>query len=177
MDIQTAYQQALLFAALKHTAIDQKLPGTDLPYVVHISNVAMEILSVADSGAFDKVYAVQLALLHDTLEDTTTTFEELENTFGIEVANGVVALTKDMSLAKENKMQDSLDRIRRMRKEVWAVKMADRITNLQRPPNYWDKEKKIAYREEAAVILRELKEGNEYLADRLATKILEYAEY
>jgi len=177
MDTQTAYQQALLFAAHKHSSIDQKVPGTDLPYVVHVCNVAMEILCVPDANDFDKTYAAQIALLHDTLEDTSTTFEELENVFGIEIANGVLALTKNEALPKESKMQDSLDRVKMMRKEVWAVKMADRITNLQKPPAYWTEEKKAEYREEAAVILRELEEGNGFLAERLKRKITGYGDW
>ena len=44
MEIQSIYQQAIKFAALKHSEIQQTIPGTDLPYVVHLSNVAMEIL-------------------------------------------------------------------------------------------------------------------------------------
>ena len=55
--------------------------------------------------------------------------------------------------------------------------MADRITNLQPPPADWKNEKRIAYREEARLILYELKEGNEYLAKRLQTKIEEYQIY
>ena len=58
--------------------------------------------------------------------------------------------------------------------EVWAVKLADRITNLQPPPPHWDNDRKIRYREEAGLILSELKDGNEFLAKRLEEKIEEY---
>ena len=44
MDIQTLYQQTIKSATLKHLKQNQTIPGTDLPYVVHLSNVAMEIL-------------------------------------------------------------------------------------------------------------------------------------
>jgi len=163
MDTQTAYQQALLFAAHKHASIDQKVPGTDLPYVVHICNVAMEILCVPDTNDFDKTYAVQIALLHDTLEDTSTTFEELENVFGIEIANGVLALTKNEAMPKESRMQDSLDRVKMMRKEVWAVKMADRITNLQKPPAYWTEEKKAESARRLRLFYESWRRGMDFL--------------
>ena len=71
----------------------------------------------------------------------------------------------------------SLKRIKSMPPEVWAVKLADRITNLQPPPPHWDKERKIKYREEAKIILSELKGGNEFLAKRLEKKIEEYRIY
>jgi hypothetical protein len=41
MEIQQLYQKSIKFAAGKHAEIDQKIPGTNLPYVVHICNVSM----------------------------------------------------------------------------------------------------------------------------------------
>jgi guanosine-3',5'-bis(diphosphate) 3'-pyrophosphohydrolase len=176
MKTQTLYQSAIKFAAEKH--LGQKVPGTDLPYVVHLSNVAMEIMIASfNTDNFNLGLAVQAALLHDTLEDTLTDFAELENKFGIEVATAVSALTKNNDLPKEKSMEDSLARIKEMPSEVWAVKLADRITNLQPPPAHWDNGKKIAYREEARLILKELRHGNEYLAGRLEKKIEEYQTY
>ena len=173
MKTQTLYQSAIKFAAEKH--LGQKVPGTDLPYVVHLSNVAMEIMIAScNTDNFNLGLAVQAALLHDTREDTSTDFAELESKFGIEVATAVSALTKNNNLPKEQSMVDSLARIKELQSEVWAVKMADRITNLQPPPAHWENERKIAYREEAQLILSELKEGNEFLARRLETKIDKY---
>jgi guanosine-3',5'-bis(diphosphate) 3'-pyrophosphohydrolase len=174
--MQFLYQKALNFAAEKHSV--QKVPGTVLPYVVHLTNVAMEIFIAAmKTPDFILSLAVQIALLHDTLEDTDTTYDELLNRFGKEVADGVLALTKDHKLPKESQMQDSLERIRKQPHEVWAVKLADRITNLQPPPKHWTKEKRLIYQEEARIIYCELKDGNEYLADRLNIKIKEYCTY
>lgn len=178
MEIQSIYQEAIKFATAKHLAQNQTIPGTDLPYVVHLSNVAMEILIAAQySTGFNLGFAIKLALLHDTLEDTSTTFEEIETTFGTDVAEGVLALTKDDKLPKAEKMQDSLKRIKALQKEVWAVKMADRITNLQVPPGHWDTAKKTEYRNEAMQLLQELKGGNSYLEERLQAKITAYEKY
>ena len=175
MQTQSLYQKAIKFAASKHAEQNQTVPGTNLPYVVHLSNVAMEILIASfNTDDFDLGFAVQVALLHDTLEDTSTTFDELETEFGTDIAKAVHALTKNMDLPKEQQMNDSLKRIKLMPLEVWAVKLADRITNLQPPPPHWNKERKISYRQEAGLILHELKEGNEFLAKRLVEKIEEY---
>lgn len=74
-------------------------------------------------------------------------------------------------------MADSLNWITKMPSEIWAVKLADRITNIQQPPADWKNERRIAYIEESRLILNELKIGNEYLAKRLETKIEEYQIY
>lgn len=71
-------------------------------------------------------------------------------------------------------MQNSLNRINALQTEVWSVKLADRITNLQPPPSHWDNTKKIKYQQEARTIFNELKAGNEYLAKRIESKIEEY---
>ena len=175
MNVQTAYQRAIVFAARQHQG--QLVPGSELPYVVHLSNVAMEILAAAHPAGFDVVLAVQLALLHDTLEDTATTFEQLAAEFGPAVAAGAQALTKNDLLPKADKMADSLARIRQQPAEVWAVKLADRITNLQAPPAHWDGAKIRQYQQEAEAILAALAAGHAYLAERLRGKIAEYAAY
>lgn len=177
LSIQTIYQETIKFAAQKHTDKNQTIPGTDLPYVVHLSNVAMEILVAFEkSKDFNLEFAVQVALLHDSLEDTETTFQELKNIFGKAVAEGVLALTKNSDLEKALQMADSLHRIKQQPKEVWAVKLADRITNLQRPPHFWKEEKIKKYKKEAQIILEELRGGNEYLENRLKEKIETYGK-
>ena len=177
MEIQTVYQNAIKFAAAKHQEKDQKIPGTNLPYLLHLSNVSMEIFMAApNSTNFDLRFAVQVALLHDTLEDTSTTFNELKNKFGIDIANAVSALTKNEDLPKDLRMKDCMNRIKKLEKEVWAVKLADRITNLQPPPDEWDKSKRMKYRDEAKLILMELKGGNEYFERRLESKIELYSK-
>lgn len=178
MEIQSIYQETIKFATARHLAQNQTIPGTDLPYVVHLSNVAMEILIASQySKTFKLDFAIKMALLHDTLEDTDTTFEEITTAFGLDVAEGVLALTKDDKLPKAEKMPDSLRRIKSLQKEVWAVKLADRITNLQVPPSHWDTEKKLEYRNEAIRLLTTLKGGNSYLEERLQTKITAYEKY
>ncbi len=174
--LQSRYQKAILFAARKHQG--QKIPGTDLPYLVHLSNVAMEILiASATLTDFDVPFATTLALLHDTLEDTDTTYEELSAEFGKNIAESVTALTKDPSLEKKEKMIKSLDAIKKLSKEVWMVKIADRITNLQKPPSHWDNDKIYNYWKEAVDIHNHLFISNNYLSLRLGHQIQEYQQY
>lgn len=174
--IQELYQKAIRFAGEKHS--EQKMPGSNANYLQHISNVAMEILvAYSYSRDFDIHLAIQMAILHDVIEDTNATYDELRERFGQSVANGVLALTKKEGLlSKREQMQDSLKRINELQPEVGMVKLADRITNLQQPPHYWDKEKIAAYREEAKFIVKELTEKNDYLHNRLLLKIEAYSE-
>lgn len=171
--LQSAWLAAWSFAARAHRT--QKFPGTDLPYLVHIGAVSMEIFAAHHELPFTRPeLAVQCALLHDTLEDTPTDEAELVSRFGAEVAAGVRALTKNATLAKSEAMADSLRRIREQPVEVWAVKLADRISNLGPPPSHWTAEKIAGYAEEAQTILDALGEAHEPLARRLAERIAQY---
>ncbi|MEO0895222.1 MAG: HD domain-containing protein [Bacteroidota bacterium] len=174
---QALYQKAIAFAGDKHK--DQLVPGSQANYLLHVSNVAMEILmAYAHAQDFDVNLAVQMALLHDVIEDTDASFEELETHFEKRVANGVLALTKNTELGdKSAQMADSLNRINKLEKEVGMVKLADRITNLQAPPHYWSKEKIKRYHEEARIIADQLEGKNVYLNDRLRRQIESYTQY
>ncbi|MGS2738197.1 HD domain-containing protein [Sinomicrobium sp. M5D2P17] len=165
------------FAGEKHGS--QKVPGTSSNYLLHISNVAMEILMAYQAkNDFDVDFAIQVAILHDTIEDTTTGFNEIKTEFGEKVASGVLALTKNDNItSKKERMTDSLRRINQSEKEVGMVKLADRITNLQVPPGHWSNDKIAHYLEEAKLIGTTLKNKNRYLNTRLTHKINEYKKY
>jgi len=172
---QDRYIDAFKFAAESHNG--QKYPGTDLPYIVHITMVCMEIIAaLAEEPDADGDLAVQCALLHDTIEDTDVTYELLKGKFGQTVAEGVSALTKNATLAKDMRMQDSLTRILQQPKEIAMVKLADRITNLQPPPDEWSNSKRQTYLEQAREILAALEGASPRLSRRLAEKIRAYEE-
>ncbi|MBZ4035095.1 HD domain-containing protein [Flavobacterium sp. 17A] len=153
--------------------------GERVEYINHIGSVVFEVLNaVRLTENMDSDLAVKCAMLHDTIEDTTFDFEKASDLFGNQVAKGVLSLTKNDEIKDSfEKMVDSLKRIKQQPIEIWAVKMADRICNLYEPPYYWDDEKKLKYIEEAEVIYSELKDGNEYLAERLKKKIKEYHRF
>ena len=172
------YQQAIMFAGEAHAG--QLFPGSQASYVVHLAEGSIEILHACARapGDWDVDLAMQCALLHDSIEDTKTTYDEVEVAFGAQVAKGVLALTKNDHLPKSEQMMDSLTRIRETgQPEVAMVKLADRITNLQSPPHYWDKVKIAHYREEARVILDQLGFASAFLAQRLKDKIDAYARF
>lgn len=174
---QELYQKAMRFAGEKHA--NQLVPGSKANYLLHISTVCMEvILAHKHEDDFDLNLAMQAAILHDTIEDTDTSYEEVEENFGSDVAQAVSALSKDKQLpTKREQMEDSLDRILALSKEVGIVKMADRISNLQGPPYHWGNEKATAYREEAKLIHQKLGQNHAYLRNRLWEKIEAYKRF
>ena len=175
---QENYIEVLNFAALAHG--EQKTPK-GLPYIAHITCVAMEVINACEKSQLEQNktdLAISCALLHDVIEDTNITYNEIYVKFGDKIANGVEALTKDKTKStKQEQMKDSLERLLAQPYEIQMVKLADRITNLGIPPKHWDSEKMKKYQEEAALILSCLKNSNIYLAKRLEEKIEEYKKY
>lgn len=171
---QDRYLKAHLFAAAAHRG--QLFSDTDLPYLVHLNLVAMEVIAALPPERMGNL-AVECALLHDTLEDTEITYQDLKREFGEEVAEGVAALSKDSSLPRERRIPDSLERIQRQPIEIWMVKLADRISNLLPPPNHWGKTRINSYYLESGLILRDLGGASAPLAQRLQDKQLAYKRY
>jgi (p)ppGpp synthase/HD superfamily hydrolase len=173
---QDTYIEAYWFAANAHRG--QTVPGTDLPYIIHPTLVALEVIAALDlEPGQNEDLAVQCALLHDVIEDSDVGLEQIRAGFGEAVAKGVLALSKDESLAKELRLEDSLRRIRLESREVWMVKLADRITNLRPPPQFWTGEEIARYREEALRIYETLKDASPALSTRLKARIDAYQAY
>lgn len=170
------YVRALRLAAHWHRA--QKVTGTELPYLVHLTSVCNEVQRALFLEPIARPdLAVQGALLHDILEDTSLTFGELAAEMGPELAGVVAALSKDPAIPKPERMADSLRRIQAQPPEAWLIKLADRITNLAPPPSYWTRQKCSDYRDEAEQILAALGTASPSLAARLRDRISAYAVY
>lgn len=170
---QDEYIRTYLFAASAH--LGQPMPDSELPYIVHVSMVSMEIIAALQvEPGYDGDLAIKCALLHDVLEDREITIKQITNEFGKRVANGVLALTKDRHIEKTRQIEESLTRILKQPREVWMVKMADRITNLRPPPSSWSNIKIQGYKREAIKIHDALKSASPYLASRLYAKIKAY---
>jgi guanosine-3',5'-bis(diphosphate) 3'-pyrophosphohydrolase len=99
-DSNSVWQRAVSFAARAHDGQFRKDKLT--PYVAHPFRVAMTVRHVFGS---DDVTALAAALLHDTIEDTKTDYDDLLAEFGREIADTVAALTKDMRLEDAKREQ------------------------------------------------------------------------
>ena len=173
-----AFVKAVAFAADKHR--DQRRKDAEAsPYINHpiaLANV------LANEGGVDDVTVLCAAVLHDTIEDTETTPEELQAIFGPKVASVVMEVTDDKSLEKSVRKQRQVEHAPHMSREAKFVKLADKISNLRdilaSPPAHWSAERKQAYFEWAARVvagLRGVHPGLESVFDGLYARRTEFA--
>lgn len=168
----TLIEQATAFATAAHGT--QKTPH-GLPYMVHVLGVADFTRQACDADlSLDRDLAIPVALLHDTVEDTKTTLDQIAAPFGPAIAAGVDALSKPEDLPKPEAMRHSLAAILRLSREIAVVKLADRIINLGPPPPHWTAAKRSAYKAEARTILDRLGHASPFLAAILAERIAAY---
>lgn len=171
VDLQRLYNEAWLFASQAH--LGQKMTGSDLPYATHVAMVANEVIFAdREASVGDLAIALPAALLHDVLEDTPTTQEALTEAFGAEVSSTVASLSKNLVVpfSEERYFQGIASHSR----EAAAVKLCDRITNLQTAPATWAKAKRASYLVESEQILAALGHTNDYLRQRLTATMARY---
>jgi guanosine-3',5'-bis(diphosphate) 3'-pyrophosphohydrolase len=149
--------RAMAFAAEKHR--DQKRKGLDqLPYINHPIALARVL---ADECGIEDIDVLCAALLHDTVEDTETTLEELEAGFGAEIAAIVAEVSDDKRLAKAERKRLQVEHAPHVRPAAKLVKLADKICNLRdilvSPPAGWDLERKLGYFEWSAQVVAGLR--------------------
>lgn len=148
-------------------------------YSTHLETVAnyCQQASLYDS-TLDEGILLSTAYLHDTVEDTEATNEDILNLFGQNIANAVLALTKNKMLPKTQQMQYSLQKISVLPKEVWIVKLADRIANLQQTlflyEGKWTQDYREYYKEESILISQTLGDASPYLQQKLSVLINSY---
>jgi guanosine-3',5'-bis(diphosphate) 3'-pyrophosphohydrolase len=141
------------FAARRHA--DQRRKGAARePYVNHVAEVAA-LLADATEGR-DSVL-VAAGYLHDTLEDTETTYEDLVDLFGPEVAEVVAEVTDDKSLPKAERKRRQVETAAHKSVRARLLKIADKTSNLRAltasPPADWDLQRVAEYAEWAAQVV------------------------
>jgi guanosine-3',5'-bis(diphosphate) 3'-pyrophosphohydrolase len=98
------------------------------PYINHLAEVA-NLLSSATGGADAELVAA--GWLHDTIEDTETTHDELAQRFGLRVANLVAEVTDDMTLPKSERRQKQVEDAPNKSAGAKLIKIADKISNIR----------------------------------------------
>ena len=134
----TLLLRAIAFAADKHRDQRRKDAG-ETPYINHPIALA-EVL--ANEGGVADVEVLCAAVLHDTIEDTRTTQQELVDAFGARVAGIVAEVTDDKQLEPAERKRLQVEHAPHLSPEAKLVKLADKICNLrdaaERPPHKWD---------------------------------------
>jgi len=164
------------FAAEKHRFQTRK-NKEKTPYVSHPIGVAYNLMDV---GGIRETSVIIGALLHDTVEDTQTTFEEIENQFGKQVASLVREVTDDKSLAKEARKRLQVINASHKSKGAAQIKLADKLFNLNdlynNPPPDWTQTRIDRYYEWAQSVIDRLPEANEKLRCAIEEIINQYWE-
>ena len=158
--------RAIHFAADKHR--DQKRKGADAsPYINHPIEVA-ELL--ARIGGVGDLVSLQSAVLHDTVEDTEATLEELDEHFGPDVAALVAEMSDDKSLPKQERKRLQVEHAPQLSRAAKEIKLADKICNVRDirhdPPEKWDLKRRLEYLDWTAEVVEGCRGTNAPLEDR-----------
>jgi len=153
----TLILRAAAFAARKHR--DQRRKDAEAsPYINHpleLARVLSEVGGVTDTAT------LCAALLHDTIEDTDTTRDELQREFGAEIAALVAEVTDDKALPKAERKRLQVEHAATISNKAKRVKLADKISNLadvdQSPPADWTLERRREYFDWARAVIDRLR--------------------
>lgn len=137
--------KAMVFSANRHR--HQRRKGADAsPYINHPLEVADILVNVGGVGDLTTLIA---AVLHDTLEDTATSPEELEALFGSDVRLLVQEVSDDKRLPKAERKRLQIEHAPCLSTPAKVIKLADKITNVrdvtQNPPTGWSVERRREY--------------------------------
>lgn len=152
--------KALAFAAEKHKS-QRRRNAEASPYINHPIALA-EVL--ANEGGITDTEVLCAALLHDTIEDTETTAEELRREFGEAICALVLEVTDDPGLDWRARKQAQIDRAKNASFKAKLIGLADKICNIRDlhidPPVAWDAERRLNYYEWSKKVVDQLRGTN-----------------
>jgi GTP diphosphokinase / guanosine-3',5'-bis(diphosphate) 3'-diphosphatase len=155
--------RTLAFAARKHRHQRRK-DARGLPYINHPIGLANALYS---EGGVSDIQVLCAAILHDTLEDTSATREQLAELFGEKICDIVVEVTDDKRLSKRERKRLQIEHAAQLSPEAKLVKLADKICNLRdvlaSPPVGWSLSRKREYFEWAKQVVDGLRGSNKAL--------------
>nr|CAD7428638.1 unnamed protein product [Timema monikensis] len=155
------------FAAIKHKIQRRKDPEKT-PYINHPVGVAYIL---TDEAGVTNIDVLQAALLHDTVEDTDTTFTEIEEIFGSKVRKLVEEVTDDKTKTKEERKSLQVVHARTSSPGAKLIKLADKLYNLRdlerATPEGWTKERVAEYFEWSRKVVSGLQGTNKPMEDSL----------
>ena len=158
--------KAIRFAAEKHRNQRRKDKEAS-PYINHPIAVGETLFQ---HGRVRDMVTLVGGILHDTIEDTETTPEELEAEFGVEVRAVVQEVSDDKSLPKEERKRLQIENAKDASERAKLIKLADKICNLQdiiaSPPANWAVDRKRRYVEWAQAVIEEIRGTNSELEKR-----------
>lgn len=166
--------QALRFASLKHR--DQRRKDVEQsPYINHLIDVATILWF---EGKVRTPEILMAAVLHDTVEDTTTTFSELEQYFGKTVADYVAEVTDDTNLSANARKEAQVKHTPLASEGAKLIKLADKISNLRdihrKPPRGWNAQRQTAYFQWACRVVDGIRGTNIHLEEAFDQVVVQF---
>lgn len=156
--------KAIDFAANKHRNQRRK-DAAKTPYINHPVEV-MRLIS--DAGIMDEDI-LMAAVLHDTVEDTETTYDELVNNFGTKVADIVMECSDDKNLPKEIRKQLQIEHARFASDGAKYIKYGDKYSNLSgllvNPPSSWSSDEIHGYAVWSYAVIKQIKGLSKHFDD------------
>lgn len=161
--------KAIIFATNAHKG--EKRKGKDMPYIFHPLEAAIIVAHMSNDESL-----IIAAILHDTIEDTDVTYEEIKREFGDNIAELVQKETEDKSKSWLQRKAHTLERLKEETMEVKIIAMGDKLSNMRaiardynkQGDKLWerfnekDKEKQSWYYKGIKVSLKELEVYPEY---------------
>jgi GTP diphosphokinase / guanosine-3',5'-bis(diphosphate) 3'-diphosphatase len=173
MQPTTLLLRALEFAAAKHR--DQRRKGRGAsPYINHPIEVAR---ALAELGGVTDPEILAAAILHDTVEDTKTAPEELEEVFGARIRSLVEEMTDDKSVSQPERKRLQIVHAPALSPGARLIKLGDKLCNvhdvIHDPPPSWDPVRRRAYLAWAKEVVDQIRGTNPELEatfDRLMSE-------
>jgi len=157
------FLKALNFSARKHRHQRRKDTAAS-PFINHPIEVANILWTI---GEVYDITTIIAAILHDTIEDTDTTREEIRLNFGDEVLGLVLEVSDDKNLPKQEKKQNQIVHSPHLSQRAKQIKLADKISNVHdiafAPPDHWPLQRRIDYLYWAQDVIHGLRGTNEKL--------------
>jgi guanosine-3',5'-bis(diphosphate) 3'-pyrophosphohydrolase len=148
--------RAAYFAGEKHR-LQRRSDVEQTPYINHPLELAHILTEEGGINCLDTICA---SLLHDTLEDTDTSSDELKKHFGDVIASIVMEVSNDMTLSSQQRRVYELEKVVSLSHKAKLVKIADKLANIRdvstMPPMGWTREKKQDYFDFALEIINQI---------------------
>lgn len=156
--------QAIAFASQKHRT--QRRKDGKTPYINHPVHVS---LILAEIGGIQDTEILVAALLHDTVEDTDTTFDEIEAHFGVRVRSLVEEVTDDPGLSPEAQKRCQVESASSLSLGATLIRLGDKTSNVtdlyEAPAKNWTVERRQKYLVWAETMISQCCSVNQLLED------------
>ncbi len=168
--------EAAIFAARKHQGQVRK-DDRRSPYITHPLQVAQTLW---DIGGVREPQTLIAAILHDTIEDTNTTYAEVRETFGEEILQIVLEVTDDKTLEKMARKRAQVVHAPDLSEPASLIKLGDKLVNccdiLQNPPRNWTLSRRREYIQWGADVIEKIRGINQPLEDAFDRMLAEAQE-